>query len=65
MDSVVLKEMKLTPPDVLSDGALDTKLNELQKKARRDREEWARKNAELNEELKAAEERTARLEADM
>lgn len=39
---------------VLSHGAFNTELDDLQKKERRDREKWASRNEELENELEAA-----------
>lgn len=57
--------MKLTAQEVLSHRALDTKLNELENKARMDREELGRENGGLKREPKAAEERIARVERNV
>lgn len=50
---------------MLSHKALETKLNELKKKALKNREGMARTNAGLTKELEAARERNARVEGDV
>lgn len=55
----------MTALERLGHRALNAKLNKLAKEAKRDREEVARKNAELKKEPKAAEENIARMEGNM
>lgn len=65
VDCAVLREMILTAREVFSQPALDSKLYEVGKQEKRNREELARKNEERKNKLEAAEKTIVRHKGDV